>query len=288
MKTRLLFSTLLTFAGIAGSAQAGTYTFNFNSLAEGATSYYLAGGNGSATPTNNAIAQYMDGVIGCSNCVSVTGAVADQTYTGDSYVVGPNGVPVTLGDTNGATNNNATVDRTAQGAIQYDTFLANTNDSSQQLSQEISISFNGISIASASFDYEIFPDGSCPQLTADQCGGNGDPNRPDFDFTTGAATGGTPIFTTYGVTPSSTGSDGTSTKNGNNTIYAPQYIGTTGTLSVGGVSELNFVDWPATIGIDNLVITTTSTTPEPSSVLLFATACIGVVLSLRRKFSHQP
>ncbi|HVO98967.1 MAG TPA: PEP-CTERM sorting domain-containing protein [Bryobacteraceae bacterium] len=288
----MLFSTVLTLVGIAGCAGATTFTFNFNTLAENAVSYYLAGGNSPGTTSiNNAIAQYMDSVIGCTNCVSVTGAIADKTYSGEGYVVGPGGVPETLGTSDGATSNSSKTPSCTSATLTTsctDTFLANTSDDSSQRSQEISISFTGLSISSVGFDYEIFPDGSCSQLDPAHCGGTGDPNRPDFIFTTGAASGGTQIFQTFGFTPSSGGPNGISTKDGNTTIYAPQFIGTTGgMISVGGVSELNFVDWPATIGIDNLVITTNGTVPEPSSVLLLATACAGAVLSLRRKFNRQ-
>lgn len=280
MRSRLLFSTL-TFAAVGICAQAGTYTFNFNTL----SSYADA----------SSIATYMDGVLsaaGCVGCsVTVAGAVADQTYTGEGYVVGPSGNPLTLGNSDGATSNSSTTPSST-----HDTFISNTNDSSHQISTEISLIFSGLSVSSASFDYQIFPDGSCPSLGRGNCGGDwwnrstsvaDNPNTPDFTFTTGAASGGTTIFTTYGVAPSASGSDGSSTKNGSSTKYAPQYIGTSGTQNLGGVSELNFVDWPATIGVDNLVITTTSSVPEPSSVLLLATACAGVVLSLRRKFSRQ-
>ena len=101
-------------------------TFNFNSLASGATS--------------SQIATYMDGVIGCANCVTVTGAVADKTYNGDGHVTGPGtgSTSLTLGTSNGATASNT---NSSVGAT--DTFIANTSDSSSQIANEITIKFTG-------------------------------------------------------------------------------------------------------------------------------------------------
>ena len=277
-KSGLSLLTVLTLLGVDVSARAGTYTFNFNSATSGPS---LSEGAGDA-----AIKAYMDAVLladGCTGCsVTVTGAVADHTYNGENNVVGPGGVSDTLGNTEGATSNSA-----AAVTNRNDNFLANTNDSSTQISNEITMVFTGLSVYSVSFDYEIFPDGSCPSLSS--CG-TGDSNLPDFEFTTGSGAG-TPVFTTYGSVPSSTDAygDGSSTKYGATTIYSPQYIGVSGTRAVGsgsGVKELNFVDWPATIGIDNLVITTDPSVPEPASVFLLGTACAGVLLSLRRRFKQ--
>jgi hypothetical protein len=298
MKLRRPLFTLLTFLGFGVLASAGTYTFNFDSL---------PGSGSGANSTNNstAIATYMTTYLqthGCTGCsVSVAGAVSDQGYTGEGNVVGPTSghtvSPVTLGNTNGATGNNASPGST-------DTFLANTADNSSQVASQITLIFSGLQVASVSFDYEIFPDGTCPSLGYNNCGGawwnsstalSNNPNTPDLEFTTGSGAGtAVAAFGTggiqYGVAPGSgDGNETHSTSSGwNSTETAPQYIGVSGTLALGNVTELNFVDWPATIGIDNLVITTsTPPVPEPSSVLLFGTAGLGVFLSLRRRFSKQ-
>jgi hypothetical protein len=287
MKFRLL-PLLAMFAGLVTTGSAATFTFSFNPLSSGANS--------------SAIATYMDGVLGCTGCVTVTGAVADRTYTGEGFVVGPNGKPATLGTTDGATSNSpsSTSCPTSVTTSCADTFISNTADNSSFVSSEMSIVFSlpgGDTISNVSFDYEIFPDGTCPTLS--NCGTNHG-NLGDFTFTTGTDANPTQVFETFAVAPSSatsgnpanTGGDGTSTKDGNTTISAPQFIGTTGVLTVNKVSELNFVDWPATIGVDNLTITTVPPdrqppVPEPSSVVLLATASLGALAAMHRKFRKQ-
>jgi len=269
----------LLFFGMAAVASATSVTFNFNSLGAGAT--------------NTQISTYMDGVLataGCTGCsVTVTGAVTDTSYNGEGNVVGPGGVSLTLGSSTGATSNSS---QTPSSTL--NTFLATTNNSSQQVSTQINMQFSGFTLnGAASFDYEIFPNGSCTQLTASACGGNPVngiyPNQPDFEFEAGSSSSVSPVtsFGTngvqYGVTPSATGSDGSSTAapNGANN-QNPQYIGAwSGSLS--NDSQLDFVDWPATIGVDNITVSWTTTggtspVPDPSSVLLFGTVVAGIAL----------
>ena len=276
LKAIILALVLVLSAGV--SAYAGSVTFNFNSLSSGANSA--------------SITTYMDGVLiaaGCSGCsVLVTGAVADQTYNGEGYVVGNNGKSLTLGTSNDATSNSSQTPSST-----YNTFLATTNDSSQQISTEITMQFSGFTInGSASFAYEIFPNGSCPVLNAARCGGAAVggiyPNQPDFEFKAGTSSTQSPVtsFGTngfqYGVTPSATGSDGSSTTGPNGTIVAPQYIGTwSTTTALNGDRQLDFIDWPATIGIDNLTISYTNT-PEPASIALLGALVALLAKKLRR------
>ncbi len=278
MRTGPIVVAFAMFLSAGVSAYAGSVTFDFNSLSSGASS---------AT-----IQTYMNGVLGCTACVTVTGAVADKTYNGEGYVVGPGGTSLTLGTSNGATSNSS------QTPGSYDTFIANTNDSSSQISNEITLKFSGFTInGTVSFDYEIFPDGSCTALNSSSCGGNPTggiyPNQPDFEFEAGTnSTGSDPAVnsfatngTQYGVAPSAAGSDGISTKGPNGTISAPQYIGTwTGTLT--NVNELDFIDWPATIGIDNLTVSYTTypptNVPEPASIALLGTLVVLLTKKLRR------
>jgi hypothetical protein len=272
-------TNILLFLSLAGVASATSVTFSFAGLASGATSAQIQ--------------TYMDSVLttaGCTGCsVTVTGAVADVTYNGEGHVVGPgNGATsLTLGNSSGATSNSSQTPGAA------DTFIANTNDSSNQISTQITMKFSGFTISgAASFNYEIFPNGTCPSLS--NCGTN-DANLPDFTFEAGTNNNGIDptvnSFGTngvqYGVAPSATGSDGSSTHSPNSGTtaneLAPQYLGAwSGSLS--GVNELDFVDWPSTIGVDNLSISwnTTSPVPEPSAILLFGTILAG--FATRKKF----
>ncbi len=244
-KTRHLtiFAGTFLLLGSAVSARAD-YVFNFNSLAA------------SSGDNSTAVATYMDGVLGCANCVTVTGAATDRTYNGEGFVVGPGGVSRTLGNTDGATDNSS-----AATATTNDTFLANTTDGSSQISQQITIKFtHGFVInGPVSFDYEVFPDIS---------------GAPDFKFATNGNVG-SPLFTTLGVTPGTTNGSSTHSPNHPSTSEtAKQFIGTwSGTLT--NVTELDFIDWPATIGVDNLKIVT----PEPRGVTFLLGAFVIAALA---------
>ncbi len=289
----------LLFFATAAVASATSVTFTFDTQTINGTTI-----NGlSDTASIGAIQTYMNQVLsaaGCVGCsVSVTGAAADTTYNGEGNVVGSGAKSLTLG-----TSNNATSNSSQAPSSTFDTFLANTNDSSQQQASQITMKFSGFTInGSASFAYEIFPDGTCPVLNSANCGGNPTngiyPNQPDMKFEAGTNSNGTdPLVSTfgnngtqYGLTPSSTGADGSSITSPNNPTssnpeLSPQYIGTwSGSLS--NVSELDFIDWPATIGVDNLSVSWNTSTqqspvPEPFSVVLLGTIVGGI--ALRKKF----
>jgi len=255
MLIRVLAGVLVVL-GAAMSANATSVTFDFNTLASGKSS--------------SDIQSYMDGILHCANCVTVTGAVADKTYNGDGHVVGPlhNGTrtSLTLGDSNGAINNSAALNTDGSGNIVYDTFIANTNDSSQQISNQITITFTN-AVTLNGFDYEAFPDGSGA--------------TPDFTLGINGNTTTPPAFTQYGVLPSSllNGSSLHSPNSGSSTEGSAQYIGTW-SGNVSNVTRLDFVDWPATIGVDNIKVTTS--TPEPS-VIELCPFLLGGVLFFRRR-----
>jgi hypothetical protein len=285
---------VVLFLGVGIFAYGDSVTFNFNSLTD--------------TQTTGAIASYMttalvaSGCTGCSVTVSPgpgnSFVYADTTYTGESNVVGPGGSPDTLGTTDNAANNSATPHGGAN-----DTFISNVNDSSTSGGNQIDLQFNGLTFnGTVSFDFEIFPNGTCPVLNSANCGGSPVggiyPDQPSLELESGlngAGIGAVTSFgtngTQYAVTPSTTGADGSSTKVGTTTELAPQWIGTWSTsTALNGNNDLNFIDWPAAIGIDNLTLNYTTTggggqspVPETSSLLLLGTVS-GLLIPLFRRF----
>jgi len=283
----------IVFFGVVAAASATSLTtvnFNFTGLAENAP---LTGGTGPF----GSITNYMNSVLsaaGCTGCsVTVTGAFADTTWNGGGHTTGPGsgGTSLTLGNSNGATASNT--NSTLNGGPP-DTFLATTNDTDTSTDSQITMTFSGLTVSgAASFDYEIFPDALCAELDGaghtKSCGVN-NANLPGFTFQTGTGT----IFTRNAVAPGTTNGAAVdslkgSAVTGQDPETAPQYIGAWGG-SLSSTNQLDFIDWPATIGIDNLSINFTpsdppSTVPEPVSVFLLGSVVAG--LAVRTKFLRK-
>ena len=256
----MFLAGVIVLCGTAMSARADI-VFNFNSL---------SAGTGNST-NETAIAQYMDGLLGgtCAislNCVTVTGAATNQTYNGDGHVVGSNGKSLTLGTSDGATSNSSTTPTST-----YDTFLSNITNVAgtyhnqvQSISSEMIITFSQ-PVTLKSFDYQIFPDATCSSPAS--CSG-----LPDFTFD---VNGSTQIFNTSAVYPSTSGTDGSSIHSPNSgtcsqswcTELAAQYIGHwSGNLT--GVTQLDFIDWPAGIAVDNIDVGSQVPEPRGGAILL--------------------
>jgi len=285
-----LFAGALVILGAASAANANTVDFNYNSVAYSKTATNNSSGLGAAS---TAVQTYMDSALaaaGCGTCtVTVHGGVADKTWDGDGHVVGPDGKPLTLGTYNGtpsAISNTATPTGTlgtTNNLVSGTTgeFLADTNDNGTQIGvgskNEIYLTFNFPISGTISFDYEIFP---CA------AGATGCTSTPDLTFEAGNNTNGSdPTIATFSsVKPSGSAADGSSTHspdvNGEN---APQYIGYYST-TVNGVTELDFLDWPATIAIDNLTFNVQ--TPEPNSLILLGMGIVALFV-MRKKLQPR-
>ena len=250
-----------------------TYTFNFNSLADGAS--------------NSTVQTYLQTVAAG---VTVAGSKAERDYTGDTYVTGPsnvNGTGANAGKTKASYSETLGTSDSGVHHTGLDTFLVNSG------SDRITMVFPFL-VYGVSFDFEIFPNSQCPNGTGvnTSCDSTSDSSWPDFTLRAGlSGSPGTMIdyMHTFGVLP---GSNGTFTQSPHSvwgTEKAPQFLGQSGMQwFVGGVNKIQFVDWPVMIGIDNLVVYNYCRTcdendiPEPGSIALFGAALFGLAAIRRR------
>jgi hypothetical protein len=249
----------------AGPASATSITFAYGSLLNGAT--------------DTQIQNYMNSQLGANGSVTVGGAVGSNSYNADGHVTGP---------VSGSTVTSYTLANLAPAG--NGTFIMN-NSEGDPASNDISMSFKGLTIASVSFDLEIFPDISCTALSAPDCGGSGNPNQPDLTL----LANGTSVEKWLGLTPGSSGnSNGINASSyvhspnsgADSDELAPQLLGSSGVIDLPvGTTTLDFQDWPATIAINDLTINfdgDTPPVPEPGTLALFGPALFGL-LSWRRR-----
>jgi hypothetical protein len=302
------FALMTAICGLelATPAQAANIdpTFNFDNMGPGNTT--------SLNVSSTTIGSYMTGILQglgfTTATVSVTGAIGQQgpvsagNYNADGYIAGPTtSNPLTLGNTNNSPSPNTSGhDTTAQA--NSDGYIINCNGvvSCSSSSNDISMKFNNLvmngaqyAISALTFDLEIFPDGSCPSLS--NCGGSGDPNLPDLELYTGAGGTGTELASWSAFVPGTSGGSAYTASSVQSPDLAPQLLTTSGTIAASNISSLDFMDWPSTIGIDNLALTLSCTAgctthvPEPASLAMFGFGLLGLagIVFLRRTRSDM-
>jgi hypothetical protein len=248
-------------------AVAGTVTFEFGALSNGAS--------------NAQIQSFMNTALGANGSVVVKGAVASNSYTGDGHATGP--------VTGTRTKHYSSYTLAGMDPAGHGTFIMNDTAHS---SNDILMTFSGLKISSISFDLEIFPDGSCTALSKKDCGGTGFPNQPDLTL----LANGSEVEQWLGLTPhTSANSNGVSAS-----AYAdspamhsgetaPQLLGSSGLITLpANITTLDFQDWPATIAINNFTVNFTppasvGPVPEPGTLALLGSALFGFGWVRRRR-----
>lgn len=262
----------LTAVVASATAHAAPVEFNFDLIPSAAflSSQSLSLGQG-ATASSTSIQMYMNGVLGCASCVTVTGAIANSGYTGDGRVVKTSGgLFKTLANFN---------DTTAPGSFPAGSFptgfispkhvfLMNNNfglwsgvDTPSTVSpNSFTITFQR-PIASLGFDWEIFPEGACQ-------GGLNTTTCKTLPSITLQTNGGVVLFSQLADTALSTN---------------PQGVGGLVTVNFpSGKNQITFLDWPSEIGVRGLEVTFRA--PEPGSLALIGAALAGIgLVALRRR-----
>ena len=294
IKPHIFLPVLFTMA--AAPALASPVLFNFDNNGSNtisASNLPLTGpsqGDGlNNTASSATISTYMTDVLHSDGyglaSVKVTGALATATYTGDGNVDG-----YTLGNSNyagsvvsnggtasysTATHNHNPGTITDPANSTKDGYLINNNFGINGVtSNSFTITFSNFIVSEISFDFEIFPDIDC--AAGSSCARQGPSNSdwPDMEL----LVNGNPVPLDFiaGAAPSG---------------FAPQGVGQSGWIDLssvpGGVTSLEFVDWPAEIGIDNLQVIDApppSTVPEPSTLPLFGLA-LGCLIIMRRRLT---
>ncbi len=260
-----LIPVFLLTASVGAVAIPVTFTFD---------GVVLSGSHGNglgATGDDSAIATDMNNALqGAgfgSSTVSVSGALATATYSGEGHVNGD-----TLGTSNGGTHH----------TTPNDTFIINDDFGIYgSAADQFSFTFINFLVQSISFDWEIFPDNTCQAGSTCASHPLTNANYPDITLLVG--TPGTSVWSMLASTPSSGDRD-------------PQGLGTSVTINLSNpTNRLTFADWPAEVGIDNLVITgciirdpvcTDPKLPEPGTLYLLG-ACALAAFGVTRRGRHE-
>jgi hypothetical protein len=270
-------------------ALAGSITFNFNGPALGDAKPSESSNSNPA----NSIKGYMNKVLADQlgagfSVTKVWGAKSEtnDSYDGDNHVVGHlfNGqmTSMTLGNSEHAKAQGPAGELGTINDLPYDGYIFNSNDTMFYME------FN-FPIQAVSFDYQIFPNGSCGDPKPDSPIENptGSCNRwPDFKFFAGVPGDMDLYLHSTGLDPSDAfpAYDGyrNSPIRPNVGLWekAPQLLTVSGLIVLNQPStRLEFHDWPERIGIDNLVIST----PEPASFLFVGAGSLILAAFGRRR-----
>lgn len=258
---RASVSALGIFA--AGLAHAGLISLDFNNINDAASNSTVQ------TKINEQLA-------GTGITATVAGARGEKNYTGDGHVVGP-----LVTTSNGPQRKSLTLGNSDFGVYHggaLDGFLVNSTTNNDRITMTFSEKIFGVS-----FDFEIFPDGTCPNGGTNGCLSPTSSNWPDFTLKADGAL----VFTVDAEDPSNLAAVSISAPitvvapvapnlldspmsgaTGAPYELAPQLLAMSGWWDIpGGAYKLEFIDWPRQIGIDNLQMTTV---PEPGSLALVA------------------
>lgn len=305
------------FLQVSGSpVQAADIMFNFSTLAaDGGANNTAAGDTYSSSYLSSQDADvqtYMDSQLTAHNSgwgVTVSGAlpsgaaggtVNDAGYTADGNVTcatGTSAANCVGGPTPEATL--STIDDMPMllSNGEYPNSSCNNTPDDCNITMAFSSSNSTpVQTTSLSFDFEIFPNINCQSPS---CGTS---NLPDFTFelvngngtledevkitATGVNTCSVSEVNTAFGTPTVTINSASSSTDNDSTTTDPQCTGSISYASFSGAvtnPTLEFVDWPATIGVTDINWGLPGSVPEPVSALIFGTGLVGLELFRRRR-----